>query len=225
MALGLSACVSPYVAKPYDRAAAGVQSIAVVDDSAPDKAMAYEVASLGSNFGLIGALVDAGIQQSRTDAMNAVLAKAGFDAEAKMEARLVSAVGAHGYTVRSLTGEPRSKRVFLTAYPVGTEGVDAYLDVVVTSYGYISAGAGQPFRPTCEATVRLVSAKDSSKVLMENIIVYNPMMPRKGVITLTPSPEYAFNNRGELLADPSRLAAGMEDAVNQVADTAAKLLL
>ena len=57
--LSVGACASPYVATPYDRASANVESIVVADDSVPEKAIAYEVASVGSNFGLIGALVDA----------------------------------------------------------------------------------------------------------------------------------------------------------------------
>jgi len=223
-ALCLSACASPYVAKPYDRASGSVQNIAVIDDSVPDKAIAYEVASVGSNFGLIGALVDAGIQVSRQNAVNDALAGIAFDAETKLETRIISALGSQGYSVKPLDGGVRAKREFLPTYPAAAEGVDAYLDVAVLTYGYLSAGAGQPFRPTIVATVRLVSSKDSSKTLMENYIAYNALAPREGIITLTPNPQYAFNNRGDLLADPKRLAGGIEDALNQVADTVAQLL-
>jgi hypothetical protein len=59
---------------------------------------------------------------------------------------------------------------------------------------------------------------------MENRIVYNGMGAQQGVITLTANPQYAFNNRADLLADPKRLGAGVEDALNQVADTVAQLL-
>ena len=59
---------------------------------------------------------------------------------------------------------------------------------------------------------------------MENQIVYNPLNTVQGVVTIAPNPEYAFRNRSELLADPARLAAGIEDALNQVADTATQLL-
>ena len=223
-ALCLGGCVSPYVAKPYDRAANGVQNIGLVDDSMPEKALAYEVASVGSNFGLIGALVDAGIQASRADAVNDALVGVSFDAESKLESRLASTLGEQGYRVRPMPGEPRKKRAFLVAYQAPAEDMDAYLDVVIEGYGYLSAGAGQPFRPTVYANVRLVSSKDPTRTLMENYIVYNGMAPREGVITLSPNPEYAFNNRSELLADPHRLAAGIEDALYQVADAATLLL-
>jgi hypothetical protein len=223
-ALCLSACASPYIGKPYDRASAGVRSIALVGDSTPDKADAYEVASVGSNFGLIGALVDAGIQSSRKNAVNDALAGAGFDAERRLDQLLVSRLTAEGYTVQALSNGPRNgKREFLVTYP-GADGADAYLDLTVVDFGYLSAGAGQPFRPTVFANVRLVSARDTKKVLMENRIVYNGMRPQQGVITLTADPQYAFNNRAALLEDPKRLAGGIEAALSQVADTVAQLL-
>jgi len=61
-------------------------------------------------------------------------------------------------------------------------------------------------------------------VLMENMIVYNSMYPQEGVITLTPNPDFSFANQGEMEADPAKLAAGIEDALNQIAVTAAQLL-
>jgi hypothetical protein len=133
-------------------------------------------------------------------------------------------LGAEGYVVKALEGSARAKREFAASYPTGAAEVDAYLDVVVLNYGYLSAGAGQPFRPTVWANLRLVSAKNPSKPLMENMIVYNGMGVQAGVITLSANPAYAFSNREELLADPKRLAAGIEDALNQVADTATRLL-
>jgi hypothetical protein len=54
-AMTVTACASPYIATPYDRTSANVRTIALADDSMEPKAMAYEVASTGGNFGLIGA--------------------------------------------------------------------------------------------------------------------------------------------------------------------------
>lgn len=224
LALATAACASPYVATPYDRASANVERIVLIDDAAETEAIAYEVASAGSNFGLIGALVDAGIQTTRRNAVNDALRGVGFDAEAALEARITSALGEHGYQVAVLPGSERAKREFLETYPQAPAGTDAYLDVVVTYYGYLSAGAFQPFRPAVEATVRLTSATDPGVVLMENLMIYNGMYPRAGAITIPPNPEYEFENREALLADPDRLAAGIEDALNEVADTAAQLL-
>lgn len=222
-ALSLGACASPYVATPYDRVSAGVSGIALVEDALPEKAIAFEVASVGSNFGLIGALIDTGIQLERQDAVNDALAGIQFDAESELETRLISALSAEGYRVSALPGEARKKRDWLESYPAAPGGTDAYLDIAVIHYGYMSSGAGQPFRPTVGAKVKLVRVSDGS-TLMENQIVYNPLNTVQGVVTIAPNPEYAFRNRSELLADPARLAAGIEDALNQVADTATQLL-
>lgn len=225
-ALMLSACATPYVATPYERASANVRAITVLDDSADEKAIATEVASMGSNFGLIGALVDAGIQAERRAALNKALETTGFDGEAMFERRLAERLGAEGYQVRvAEAAAPREKRDFMVAYPTPEGVVDAYLDVVVDHYGYLSAGAFQPFRPSVSAKIRLVSAADPSKVLMDNRIVYNGMAyMTEGAITISPNPAYEFQNREALLADPTRTSAGIQDALHQVADTAAQLL-
>lgn len=223
--LMLAACATPYVATPYERASANVRTITVLDDSAEDKAVAAEIASMGSNFGLIGALVDAGIQAERRAALNKALETTGFDGEDMFERRLAERLGAEGYQVRVAADAPRAKRDFLVAYPTPEGAVDAYLDVVVDHYGYLSPGAFQPFRPSVSAKVRLVSAADPTKILMDNRIVYNGMAAMsEGAITISPNPDYEFKNREELLADPARTAAGIQDALNQVADTAAQLL-
>lgn len=220
----LGACASPYVATPYDHAQnSSVHALVLAPGAMPQKAMAYEVASTGANFGLIGALIDAGIQSSRQDAVNKALNDDGFNAESQLQSQVVHALEAQGYTVKPLNG-PREKREFLTSYPTAEGPVDAYVDVMVGYYGYMSAGAGQPFRPTMGTKVRLVSAKDTSHVLMENMIVYNPIFASQGIITLTPNADYTFKNRSELLADPKRLEAGIQDAIGQTADTIARLL-
>lgn len=224
-ALALAGCATPYVATPYDRAAASVQTISVIDDSAGDDAIAYEVASMGSNFGLLGALVDVGIQAERRAAVNRALEQANFDGEEAFESRLVSRLSNAGYQVALRDGPARTKRELLVSYPTPEGSEDAYFDVIISHYGYLSAGAFQPFRPSVVAQVRLVSAADPSKILMDNRIVYNGMTTADaGVITLSPNPDFEFQNREQLLADPMRMAAGIEDALNQVADTAAQLL-
>lgn len=222
-ALCLSACADPYVATPYDRATAQVDRMVIIDDALPEKAIAYEVASVGSNFGLIGALVDAGIQSERQGAVNEALQGVAFDAEGQLETLLIREIGQEGYNVALLPGAARAKRDWLPSHSGAPEGVDAYLDVAVVEYGYMSPGAGQPFRPYVWAKVKLVRVSDGA-LLMENQIVYNPLNVVEGVITIPPNPEFFFNNRSALLEDPTRLAAGIEDAMVRVAETSAQLL-
>lgn len=218
----LGACASTYTATPYVPGAQSLAKVGVMDDSMPEKLSAAEVASVGSNFGLIGALVDAGVTASRQDALTDALSTVSFDAEDRLEKRVVEALGAQGVEAQVVTGPKRQKRVFLADYPA-LDGADAYLDIVLTNYGYLSAGSGQPWRPTAYAMVKLVSAKDK-KTLLENHIAYNVMNAPRGVITLSPHPDYVFRNRDEMKADPAKLAAGLEDAFGQIATTAAGLM-
>ena len=219
----LSACASNYVAKPYVAGAQPIGKIAVMDDSMPEKMSAVETASVGSNFGLIGALIDAGVTASRQDALSDALATVSFDAEDRLEKRVVEALAAQGMEATLVKGPLRQKRVFLNDYPAAPDGTRAYLDLVLTNYGYTSAGSGQPWRPTAYAMVKLVSASNK-KTLLENHIAYNVMHAPRGVITLTPHPDYVFKNREEMKTQPDRLAAGLEDAFTQIAATAANLM-
>jgi hypothetical protein len=223
--LCLGACATPYVGTPYDHASNNtIKSVGLAGNALPEKALAWEVASVGSNFGLVGALIDAGIQSDRANAVNEALVHDGFNAERELEGRIDKALATQGYAVKPMDVGARPKREFVAAYPAPKEPVDAYLDVVVQQYGYISAGAFKPFRPMLVAKVRLVSAKDPSKTLMENTITYNAMYPINGAITLSPNPDFAFKNRTELLADPKRLEQGIDDALYQTADTVARLM-
>lgn len=64
-ALAISACATlPQI--PYDRTAAGnPKTIRVLTPAAPEKASVVLAATVGQSFGLIGALIDAGMQSSR----------------------------------------------------------------------------------------------------------------------------------------------------------------
>ena len=219
----LGACAPTYVATPYAAGSQRIERVAIADDSVPSGLSAVEVASMGSNFGLIGALVDAGVRDSREDALEAALATISFDAEDALERYMVEALARQGIQASLLNGPQRERRVFLADYPGAPAGVQAYFDLVLSHYGYVSAGHGQPWRPTADAMVRLVSAADG-RVLLENRIAYNTRRTPRGVITLSPNPEYEFHNREEMLSNPERLAAGIRDALHSVAATAATLI-
>ena len=80
--LATSACATPYVAIPYEADQNPVATITLIEDVGSANVMAYEFASAGGNFGLVGAIVDAGVQSSRRARVEEVLENAGFDAQA-----------------------------------------------------------------------------------------------------------------------------------------------
>jgi hypothetical protein len=98
---------------------------------------------------------------------------------------------------------------------------------VVNGYGYIAAGIGSstPYRPIDILQVRLVRALDS-KVLMEDTVVYNPVAPAlpTNIVTVSPNPDYTFQDFDALTADRVAMSKGLKDSVDQSADAVAKLL-
>jgi hypothetical protein len=223
LAASLSACTSTYVATPYAAGPQPISRVGIADDALPEGVSAVETASVGSNFGLVGALIDAGVRDSREDAIDAALATVSFDAESDLEHMLTEALAANRIETFVADNGPRAERKFLVNYPTADGNVQAYLDLVATHYGYTSAGHGQPWRPTANVMVRLVSVPDN-RTLMENRIAYNVMNSPRGVITLSPNPDFTFNNREEMRTDPERLANGIRAAFREIATTAAGLI-
>lgn len=220
--LGLSACANPYVGVPYTASATPVKNVAIVDDTLPTDAVAFEAASTMSNFGLLGALIDAGVQGSRKSRVNEALESVNHTPEANFEAFLVEALAEANISAAMLEGEDREKREFLTSYPAAPEGAQALIDFNVTSFGYVNSG-NQLWRPVVSADVKMIDAL-SGKTMMENRIVYNPINAQAGIVTISPNPEYAFQNREDMVSQPERLAEGIDDALKQVAQTAVRLM-
>lgn len=220
--LSLGACASPYVGTPYTAPAVPVTSVAIVDDTLPDEAIAFESASTMGNFGLIGGLINAGVQASRTERVNEALASVNHTPEANLEAYLIAALADAGIEAAMIEGPDREKRTFLADYPAVPEKAQALIDFNVIQYGYINAG-NQAWRPTVAADVRMIDS-GTGKTLMENRIVYNPVDAQAGIITIAPNPAFAFEDREDMISQPERLAEGIDDALRQVAEASVRLL-
>ena len=197
-------------------------SAVIIDDTLPDRAIAFESASTMGNFGLIGGLLNAGVQASRKDRVNDALDSVKYTPEANFEKFLIEELAASGITASVLEGPDRDKRKLLENYPTAPVGAQAMIDVNVISYGYVNAG-NQLWRPFVSADVKMVEAGTGRK-LMENRIIYNPIDAQNGVITIAPDPQYAFQNREDMITQPERLAAGIDEALRQVAASAVRLM-
>lgn len=212
---------------PFDRSANNIKTIGILTPYEPEHAAVVLASSVGQSFGLVGALVDAGMRASRESKFNEQLGKQGFDLHEELMKSLTEKLTAAGYTVSTVSAK-RSGASYLKAYPKGDDNkVDAYLDVLVGGYGYIAAGIGDstPYRPALAMHVRLVRSSDS-KVLMEDIIYFNPVGPAvpENIVTVPPNPAYTFQDFDALTADPAAMSNGLKDAINQTADATAKLL-
>ncbi|MGB3165307.1 MAG: hypothetical protein WBA68_00845, partial [Alteraurantiacibacter sp.] len=188
----------------------------------PEDVVAYQAASTMSNFGLIGALVDAGVQSGRKGAVNEALDGIGYSPEETVEALIVERFAANGVRAAVVPGADRERREFLVNYPGAPSGTQAHFDLVVTQFGYMQAG-GNAWRPAVLADVRMVDA-NTGDTLLENRIALNIPDSPAGVIALSPNPAYAFANRDDMLANAEMLAEGIDDALATVVDTAVGLI-
>ncbi len=221
----LAGCASvPQI--PYDRMTAGeIKTIGVVTPKFPNRATVILATTVGQSFGLVGALVDAAIQDGRDSSFDKMVKAQSFVAQEAFMQRLTETLQGHGYTVSNISAM-RARDGFMDKYPM--EPADAYLDLVVPTYGYIAAGIGgsTPYRPRFAVQVRLVRARDSS-VLMQDTILYNAYNPggaETKAVSLSPDPAYEYQTFDALEDSPEMAVKGLQDAVHQSADAVGNLL-
>jgi hypothetical protein len=165
------------------------------------------------------------MQSARESSLRQALKAQHFQVHEVLEADLKQHVEDLGYTA-TMIPVARDHADFLKQYPKSAEtGADAYLDLIVGAYGYMAAGIGSstPYRPALRIKVRLVRASDAS-VLMEDRIFYDPLGAPSNVVTIAPDPQYEFTDFDALMADPVNAKKGLDAAIDQSMDAAAKLL-
>lgn len=211
---------------PFDHSAnTGLKTIAVLTPSYPSGPGVVLASSVGQSFGLIGALVDSGMQANRESKFSGLLAARSFSVQDSFMQDIGQALQAQGYTV-VMQPVTREKADFLEQYPpAATAKADVYLDMVVTGYGYIAAGiaASTPYRPAFSVRCKLIRAKDSA-VLMEDTIAYNPVGPAKNTVTIAPDAEYLFKDFDTLMADPGKAVKGLQVAMQKSSESIGSLL-
>jgi hypothetical protein len=223
VAVVLSACQTlPQV--PYDKASAGnIKTINIVQPSMPDRPNVVLAATVGQSFGLIGALIDAGMESSRESDFEAAMKTQNFAGKDAFMKHLDEALTAGGYSPAHDTA-PRLASGFLKTYAQPASGpADAHLDIVM-QYGYLAAGMATPYRPYVAVSCKLVRASDNA-LLMQKSIFYNPLNAApEQTVTIAPDPAYEFTDFDALKADPEKAAKGLDAAITQVASTMGTLL-
>lgn len=223
--LSLAACVSAPPEIPFERQAS-LKTIGVIAPVVPKDVTVYLASSPGQSFGIVGALIDAGIQSKRESKFSAVLSSHNFSAEETFLGTLKSELTNRGYTVASVEGKREKPGEFFKTYPKASDTqVDAYLDVLVSNYGYFAAGVTSetPYRPHVALKVRLVRASDQS-ILMQDSIVYSAMGGGDGVITISPDPAYSYPDSDQLESDGDNSVKGLQIALAKSAESVSALL-
>jgi hypothetical protein len=217
VAMTLAACAGTEI--PFDRSSAGVRTIGVLTPDITEKPSVILASDIGQSFGLVGALVDVGMQLKRDDKLYAILIAHQFTARATLGNDLVAALRAQGYSA-SLVPLTREKSGFLKTYPT-QPGIDAYLDVSAfpDGFGYMAASTGstQPYRPFVWLNVKLVRAGDNA-VLMQDTIVYSIINASSKWITISPDPAYQFADFDTLTVNADQAVGGENTALQQTAN-------
>lgn len=227
VAVSLGGCAVPKV--PFDRSAAThVKTIGIVTPGFPTGPSVELATTVGQSFGLIGALVDVAMLAERNSRFSKVLEQQSFNAMDIYTKHLSDTLAARGYIVKMIPMK-REGIDFVAAYPpVADTQVDAYLDTVVVSYGYISAGIGPntPYRPRFLVRARLANATDTA-VLMQDAVIYNHVGPaaiQAQAVTLSPDASHRFDTFDILVADPDNAVRGLRLATEQSAEAISHLL-
>lgn len=220
--LMLAGCISDEI--PFDKASAGIKTIALPTPSISNKPDIALASSIGQSFGLVGALVDVTLKSKRDDQFSAVLKAHDFDVVQVFDGALSDDLTKLGYTVIPVT-VPRAGGEFLKTAPQANPPADAYLDIVISNWGYTAAGisANAPYRPAITLKAKLVRSSDQA-VLMQDTIMLNPLQPSKKIIDLSPDPRYSFTDFDALMASPDEAVAGERGAMAEVADALGKLV-
>jgi|SRR5580692_1872649 hypothetical protein len=224
-AVALAGCASiPEV--PYDHTTANVHTIGVPTPSYPSGPSVVLASTVGQSLGLIGALADASMQANRDSKFQDILSQQKYSLPDQFSKDLETALTQHGYAVVPISID-RKDSGLLKDMPAAPQPVDAYLDVVVWSYGYIAAGIGQdtPYRPFVSVQCKLIKASDRS-VLMQDVIVLNAVnpTPQNKQITLTPNPTFQFADFDSLTTQPDKATEGLRKSVTQVTTSLGNLL-
>lgn len=211
---------------PYDRSASSkVKVIGLVTPYFPTRARIATASNLGQSAGILGVFVESTFQANRELNLASKLASQNFDARAIFITSLKQSLQKDGYTIIDVPLE-RTKPELLMRYPrKTTPPLDAYLDIVVSAYGYVAAGIGDntPYRPFVLTNARLTK-QGGSTVLMRDHVEYNPITKNPQNVTIPVDVKYVFVDNNALQADPANAAAGIRQSLDTTAQTIGRLL-
>lgn len=200
---------------PFDKAQSShVKTIGIVTPSMPEKPTVWLASDVGQSFGLIGALVDAGMQAHRDATFWKLIDGDRNPPRAAFVDALEDSLRRQGFDVKVIE-VPRPNGDYLRSYPRTQEAIDAYLDVTFVGggYGYVAAAMGKstPYRPFVYLHCRLVRASDGV-TLMQDAVFDNAIGNPKNTVTVSASPTYRFTDFDAMRKHPKEAAAGMDDA-------------
>lgn len=218
---GLLAACNTMPTTAYNKAEANVNAVGLAPPGIPEEPGVRILASVGGNFGLIGALVEESRFAAASKELQEILAANNYDYKKDFHDSLGLAFADSSLKLLPASGErPASERMkFLTKCPAATDS-QGCLDVYVTYLGYMSAGATTDYVPTVHLTARLLRNSDGT-TLFQDQIQYNAIANSKAIV-VQPSEKYRFKDRDAMKADPKTVVAGLQEAIRAVTTELAK---
>jgi hypothetical protein len=185
--------------------------------------------NVGNNFGLLGLLITEANRNGKETALQKIVASSDFNQFELLKQHFTKEMADRGYQLiwpNPLTEKPdASKRdTWMLRKNYGAiSNADAQLDLGVTFVGYAAAGNGksQPYRPTLNMGVRLVSA-DGKKVLMQDQLLHHNVTNSGTAIIVEPAREFSFPNFKDIKAADQKAVDGLRVAVQASAKALAE---
>lgn len=189
------------------------------------------MASAASGAGLAGLIVgvaaasiEAGIANAQNKKINAALATQNFDAEAIFDEAFEADLRAQSFDVSSLKTARDERHTFVATAQADAPASSAVLDVNGYGYGYQQVGGTKMWRPYVVIAVKMYDAKDPKKVLLDNQVEYNAVVPGTVTVNIPGDPAYGFESADAIAADPAKAAEGLRNAIVASAHATAQLL-
>jgi hypothetical protein len=212
----LAAAALPALAGCMARMTAGpevskIDTIGLLTPYIPGSPSVPMLANAGIGFGLVGAVIEAGIRGERERKL--IQALAGKDLRGTWIASLRTALEAAGYRVVDVPVARPGMR-FLAARPEGA--AEALLDVVIFEYGLRAVSPAAPFRPYAMVRVRLTAG--DGRTLFEDFIMLNAGGIDGLSTQVTSAPGHEIATSSEFESQPARAAAAVDEAIRACAE-------
>ena len=206
----LTACASTVPTLEFRRSVYQVKTIAILTPAVPEKPTLYSAVGVTplAVFGVAGALVDEKIQDYLASKFLEEMNSRTFSVGSVLERALITSLRNEGYDIVEANCA-RNEAEFLHDYPSSSNGVNyAYLDLVVTDYGYHAGSITAPYHPILKIKYRLVRASDKA-ILMQGSFGYSIFGS-----DIQPDTAYDFSNHDQILSNPSHAIEGLNAGVS-----------
>jgi hypothetical protein len=235
----LGGCASAYHPVPFDHATSGVSSLQLINNDMPAQSSVRKLATNGQNIasgasgaGLAGlfvvvavAGVEGSIASDQNKKINTALATQNFDGKAIFNDALLADLHDQKYdtSITHISRDEDHNLVDLNPQPQAPAGT-AVLNVDGYGYGYQQVGGVKNWRPYVILAVKMYDAKQPTKVLLDNRVEYNAVVPSALTVNIPADDTYSFDSIEAIQANPAKAAEGLKAALVASAHATAKLM-